>query len=79
MMDAEKRFQITYLQSECLLKYANKYKLSFRDCSILFQKFGIFCYLSENYDYVHLAGIDSIVRDIEKLIKCKGGLVYDKK
>lgn len=68
-MDAEKRFQITYLQSECLLKYSQYVKKPLDECSQLFYKYHIFEYISSCYDYLHLSGIEYIVRDIKDRIK----------
>ena len=61
--------EIVYLQAECLYLYSKKKKISLKDASYLFNKYHIFEYIFICYDYLHLSGIDYIVKDIDKRIK----------
>jgi hypothetical protein len=69
-----REFDILYLQTQALHEYSRKKHISLAETSKLFDKHNIFNYISENYDYIHLHGIVTIVDDIQSRIK--NGVVY---
>ena len=58
-----------YLQAECLYLYSKKKKVSLKEAYYLFKKFHIFDYIFVCYDYLHLSGVEYIVKDIDMRIK----------
>lgn len=68
-MSINRNAQILYLQSECLLKYSQRKNKSLKESSLIFQKYHIFEYISDCYDYLHLWGIAYLVNDIIQRIE----------
>lgn len=68
-MTNQRSLDILHLQAECLWLYSQKTNLSFKESIKHFKRFHILEYISVCYDYLHLSGVDYIVRDIIKRVK----------
>ena len=72
--DENKRKQIYYFISECLIGYSRRIKKSVQESAVLFSRFNIWNYLYECYDYIHLDSINHVISDISSRIR--RGVVY---
>lgn len=42
------------------------------ECAQLFCEYGLFKYISESYDYLHLNGYNTVLNDLENILREKG-------
>jgi hypothetical protein len=70
-MDEIRCREITYMQSDMLCKYAKHNKITLKEASDIFERYNMFEYISECYEYLHVHGSKSILEIIEKNIRGK--------
>lgn len=75
-MSINRNAQILYLQSECLLKYSQRKNKSLKECSLIFQKYHIFEYILDCYDFLHFYDINYTIECLDE--KIEHGVVYSK-
>lgn len=75
-MSTNRKAQILYLQSECLLKYSQRKNKFLKECFLIFQKYHIFEYISDCYGFLHFYDINYIVEYIDK--KIENDIIYSK-
>ena len=49
-----------------------KWNISSDECAMLFKKYGLFAYIEECYDILHLSSYESVVSDLEDILKTNG-------
>ncbi len=54
-----------------------KWHISPSECSNLFKKYRLFNYIEECYDLLHLSGYESVVSDLEDILKSNGITIND--
>lgn len=54
-----------------------KWKKKPKDCVRIFSDYGLFNYIDEAYDYLHLNGYKLVLNDIEGILKDKGVTLDD--
>ena len=57
---------ILYFIAFCLEAYKKRHGISGNEASILFDRFGIKNYLSDNYEVLHTQGLPWILEEIEE-------------
>lgn len=75
--DYQKRMQIYYFFSQCLLQYSKKHKASTTEVAELFKEYKIWDYIGSCYDYLHLSPISEVVNDISARIR--RGVYFEKR
>lgn len=55
----------------CMEIYKNKSKITGKDVFELFEKYGIFDYLSDGYDMLHTQGSEWLINDIDEYINLR--------
>lgn len=71
----KKKLQIYYFITDCFNNYSKKYKESFSKTNDEFKTYGIFDYLYECYDSLHLSNTNEAIKDIRSRIR--RGIVYN--
>ncbi len=49
-----------------------KWHISPSECANLFKKYGLFAYIEECYELLHLSSYESVVSDLEDILKSNG-------
>ena len=52
-----------------------RWNISSDECAMLFKKYGLFAYIEECYDILHLSGYESVVSDLEDILKTNGIII----
>lgn len=60
---------IIFLQNSCFMAYMEKHKLDNVSAAQVFQAYGLFGYIREHYEYLHLMGVDYIVKRQDFVLK----------
>jgi len=63
------------MQAWVFRKAQQKWNVSAPECAKIFRKYGVFGYISELYDLLHLNGYDAALEDVENFIRSRGGSV----
>ena len=66
--DNKKRDLYFYI-SECILGYAKRYKLDTIAVSNLFNKYNLFKFIYDCYDYLHLGNTNNVVKELSSRIR----------
>lgn len=64
--------EILFMQMRLFRMYRDRAGISAHACNALFEKFGIWNFIADCYDYLHLEGDDAILADIESML-ARGG------
>lgn len=64
--------EVLYMESRLLQQFCNKYKMTSIKANRLFKDCGIWQYIEECYDTLHMSGDESIINDISSIIMAKG-------
>ena len=67
--------EILFMEMRLIRQFCKKHKLFSKDANTLFKKFGIWEYIEECYDTLHMNGDDYIINDIEEIIVGRGGVL----
>lgn len=59
---------IIFLQNSCFMAYMEKHKLDNFRVSEIFQAHNLFSFIRENYEYLHLMGVDYIVDYLDSIV-----------
>ena len=59
---------IIFLQNSCFMAYMEKHKLDNVSASQVFQAYGLFGYIREHFEYLHLMGVDYIVKHLDCIV-----------
>ena len=68
-MFSQRDKDIVFLQSECLLGFSREIKKPVAECVDILEAHGIFDYISQCYEYLHLSGTEYIVEDIAHRVR----------
>lgn len=60
---------IIFLQNSCFTAYMEKHKLDNVSAAQVFQAYGLFGYIREHFEYLHLMGVDYIVKRQDFVLK----------
>ncbi len=59
---------IIFLQNSCFMAYMEKHKLDSVSAAQVFQAYGLFSYIREHFEYLHLMGVDHIVKHLDGIV-----------
>ena len=59
---------IIFLQNSCFMAYMEKHKLDNVSAAQVFQAYSLFSYIREHYEYLHLMGVDYIVKHLDGIV-----------
>ena len=59
---------IIFLQNSCFMAYMGKHKLDNVSAAQVFQAYNLFGYIREHYEYLHLMGVDYIVKHLDGIV-----------
>ena len=59
---------IIFLQNSCFMVYMEKHKLDNVSAAQVFQAYGLFGYIREHFEYLHLMGVDYIVKHLDGIV-----------
>lgn len=59
---------IIFLQNSCFMAYMEKHKLDNVSASQVFQAYNLFGYILEHFEYLHLMGVDYIVKHLDGIV-----------
>ena len=60
------------MEARLFAEYLKKYNKKPRDANQMFEKYGIWKYIEECYDILHMNGDEYILNDIEYILRRKG-------
>ena len=69
---SEHQIDIADMQCWVFRMTQSKWGMTAADSSALFKKYGIFGFISECYDILHLNGYACVLHDVETLLKNRG-------
>ena len=59
---------IIFLQNSCFTAYMEKHKLDNISAAQVFQAYNLFGYIREHFEYLHLMGVDYIVKHLDGIV-----------
>lgn len=59
---------IIFLQNSCFMAYMEEHKLDNVSASQVFQAYGLFGYIREHFEYLHLMWVDYIVKHLDGIV-----------
>lgn len=59
---------IIFLQNSCFMAYMEKHKLDNVSAAQVFQAYNLFGYIREHFEYLHLMGVDYIVKHLDGIV-----------
>jgi hypothetical protein len=69
---SKEQINITDMQCRIYRMAQRKWNITPTDCTILFQKYNIFRYISDCYDTLHLSSYECALHDVEEILKSNG-------
>lgn len=64
--------EVLYMESRLLQQFCYKYKVTALKANRLFKDCGIWQYIEDCYETLHMSGDESILNDISRIISAKG-------
>lgn len=64
--------EVLYMESRLLQQFCYKYKVTALKANRLFKDCGIWHYIEDCYETLHMSGDESILNDISRIILAKG-------
>ena len=59
---------IIFLQNSCFMTYMEKHRLDNVSAAQVFQAYNLFSYIREHFEYLHLMGVDYIVKHLDGIV-----------
>ena len=66
--------EVIYMQVRVFREFLNRYKMKAADAYQLFEKNDIWGYIESCYEVLHLSGDESVLNDIQRILKRNGAL-----
>ena len=67
--------EILFMEARIFAEYLRKFKMKPKEANGIFERYGIWNYIEECYDVLHMNGDEYILNDIEYILKKKGALL----
>lgn len=72
-MGINKGDKVINLQTQAIEAYRRKYRISAEEVAEIVEKYKLSKFIHDNYELLHLAGVDGIVEEVEAYInECEG-------
>ncbi|MBO4415133.1 MAG: DUF3791 domain-containing protein [Lachnospiraceae bacterium] len=65
--------EVLFLEARVFNEFLRKHNMKPKEANQLFEKYGIWNYLEECYDILHMNGDEYILYDVELILERKGG------
>lgn len=59
---------IIFLQNSCFMAYMERHKLDNVSAAQVFQAYNLFSYIREHFEFLHLMGVDYIVKHLDCIV-----------
>ena len=66
--------EVIYMQVRVFREFLNRYKMKAADAYQLFEKNDIWGYIESCYEVLHMSGDESVLNDIQRILKRNGEL-----
>ena len=66
--------EVLFMEVRLFSEYLRKFKMKPKDANRVFEKYGIWKYIEDCYDMLHMNGDEYILNDIEYILRKKGAL-----
>ena len=66
--------EIIFMETRVFSEFVRKYNLKPKHANYLFEKYGIWKYIEECYDVLHMNGDDYVLDDIVYILQNRGAL-----
>ncbi len=67
--------EVLYMQMRILRLFCKKFHYPSKDANCIFKQNGIWDYIEECYDTLHLSGDEYVLNDIEEILRAQGVLL----
>lgn len=67
--------EVLFMEMRLIRQFCKRHKYKSKDANILFNKYGIWKYIEECYDTLHMSGDEYILNDMDKAIIAQGGVL----
>lgn len=64
--------EVLFMEARVFADYLNKFKIRPKDANRIFEKFGIWKYIEDCYDTLHMNGDEYVLNDIEYILEKRG-------
>jgi len=64
--------EVLFMEARLFAEYLKKFNIKPKDANRIFESYGIWKYIEECYDVLHMNGDEYILNDIEFIIRRKG-------
>ncbi|MBQ9007757.1 MAG: DUF3791 domain-containing protein [Clostridia bacterium] len=66
--------EVLFLEARIFAEFVRKFNIKPKEANRVFEKYGIWTYIEECYDTLHMNGDDYILNDVEHILQRKGAL-----
>ena len=67
--------EVLFMEARVFAEYLQKFKIKPKDANLVFEKYGIWKYIEECYDTLHMNGDEYVLNDIEYILRKRGASV----
>ena len=64
--------EILYMEARVFMGFLRKFNIKAKEANQIFEDYGIWEYIEQCYDLLHVSGDEYVLNDIEKILKNKG-------
>lgn len=67
--------EVLFMEARLFSEYLRRFKMKPKDANRVFEKYGIWKYIEDCYDILHMNGDEYILNDIEYILRKKGAMI----
>jgi len=67
--------EVLYMEARVFIEFLRKFKMKAKEANRIFESYGIWKYIEECYDLLHMSGDEYVLNDIVKILKYKGARI----
>lgn len=67
--------EVLYMEMRLLQLFCQKFKCRAKDANIIFNRYGVWRYIEDCYDTLHMSGDEYILNDIDEILTAKGAVL----
>ena len=67
--------EVLFMEARLFSEYLRRFNMKPKDANRVFEKYGIWKYIEDCYDMLHMNGDEYILNDIEYILRKRGALV----
>lgn len=67
--------EILYMEARVFMEFLKKFNMKAKEANQIFENYGIWKYIEDCYDLLHVSGDEYVLNDIVKILNNKGARI----